>query len=213
MADVDVAIGIGRAIVEDELFAARAGRRGAGHRRPSACHFARMRRLLFGQAGLHGEIGLRQEDGGAIIGEGHDEPASRGRAPAFLPLSPCGRGRLARQRGGVRGAGARSPLTPGRACAVSRPLPQGEREVRGPPLPPPHPLQSALSAPPAHRSFISGRRYATSSTSMHLAVQIALPVHASRFRAARPAVRSSGGCRDWRRHRRACRRAARTSTA
>ena len=66
MADVHVAIGVGRAIVKDELFTARAGfAHGAVN-----VHFLPARqyaRLLLGQAGLHGEIGLRQEDGVSIV--------------------------------------------------------------------------------------------------------------------------------------------------
>ena len=42
MADVHVAIGIGRAVVEDELLAARARRRAAARTAPRACQRARM---------------------------------------------------------------------------------------------------------------------------------------------------------------------------
>ena len=66
MADVDVAIGIGRAIVEDELLAPPAG---LAERVIEANRFPARgnARLLLGEAGLHGEIGLRQEDGVPVI--------------------------------------------------------------------------------------------------------------------------------------------------
>ncbi len=66
MAHVDVAIGVGRAVMKDEFLAPRAG-------------FAQLlvellllparedTRLLLRQPGLHGEIGLRQEDGISVI--------------------------------------------------------------------------------------------------------------------------------------------------
>ena len=61
MAHVDVAIGVGRAVVEDEALACRRGLAQLlvelllGPARED-------RRLLGGEAGLHREIGLRQED-------------------------------------------------------------------------------------------------------------------------------------------------------
>ena len=75
VADVDVAIRIGRAIVEDEFFAARAGiAQGAVEILilPQICPARQNARLLLGEARLHGEIGLRQEDGGApvLLGRG-----------------------------------------------------------------------------------------------------------------------------------------------
>ena len=62
VAHVDVAVGIGRAIVEDELFAA--GALVAQRAVEVLVLPARQNaRLLLGKARLHGEIGLRQEDG------------------------------------------------------------------------------------------------------------------------------------------------------
>ena len=62
MADVDVAIGVGRAVVEDELLAP-----GAGLAQLAVevllLPAGEDRRLLLRQAGLHREVGLRQEDG------------------------------------------------------------------------------------------------------------------------------------------------------
>ena len=73
MADMHVAIGVRRAVMEDELFAPGAG-------------FAQFlvqllvlparqdTRLFLRQPRLHGEVGLRQEDGAFIVGLaiGHD---------------------------------------------------------------------------------------------------------------------------------------------
>ncbi len=66
MADMHVAIGVGRTIVEDELLAvgARLAQLLIQPVRFPACGNAR---LLLGEAGLHGEIGLRQEDGISVI--------------------------------------------------------------------------------------------------------------------------------------------------
>ncbi len=69
MADMHVAIRVGRAVMQDELLAP--GTRGARllvqpHRLPPRENA----RLLGGQAGLHREIGLRQEDGIAPIALG-----------------------------------------------------------------------------------------------------------------------------------------------
>ena len=66
MAHVDVAVGIGRAIVEDELLPAPA----SGAQRviePDLLPARGNARLLLGEAGLHGEIGLRQEDSVPVI--------------------------------------------------------------------------------------------------------------------------------------------------
>ena len=80
MADVDVAIGIGRAIVEDELLAASAGIAQGSieiHLLPAR----KDARLLLGKASLHGEIGLRQEDGVTVIAWfGHSLRALAGEA-------------------------------------------------------------------------------------------------------------------------------------
>ena len=66
MADVHVAIGIGRAIVEHELLTP--GTRLAQLLVQPAFNPARQNTgLLLGQARLHGEIGLRQEDGVSIV--------------------------------------------------------------------------------------------------------------------------------------------------
>ena len=66
VADVDVAIGIGRAIVEDEL-----RRAGAGFTELAVKVFrlppGEDGRLLLGEAGLHREVGLRQEDGASVV--------------------------------------------------------------------------------------------------------------------------------------------------
>jgi len=69
MADVDVAVGVGRAIVEDELLA-------PGTRRADlllhvgGLPFGEDHRLFQRQAGLHRKVGLGQEDSGAVIGLG-----------------------------------------------------------------------------------------------------------------------------------------------
>ena len=66
MADMHIAVGVRRAVMQNELFA------------PGACFAQALveafilpagqnARLLLGQAGLHGEIGLRQEDGVSIV--------------------------------------------------------------------------------------------------------------------------------------------------
>ncbi len=67
MADVDVAIGVRRPVVKDEFLAARP--------RPTELTikvirlpFGKDRRLFLRQAGLHRKVGLRQEDGGSVIG-------------------------------------------------------------------------------------------------------------------------------------------------
>ena len=66
MADVHVAIGVGRAVVEDELLAP--GARGANLAFEIGLQpFRQNQRLLLRQAGLHRKVGLGQEDGIAII--------------------------------------------------------------------------------------------------------------------------------------------------
>ena len=96
VAHVDIAIGIGRAIVEDELFAAPA--RGAqGVIEADLLPTRGNARLLLGEAGLHGEIGLRQEDGvpvvfcffGAVGIVGHSGCALRSRRASAQSLSIC----------------------------------------------------------------------------------------------------------------------------
>ncbi len=66
MADMHVAIGVGRAVVKDELVAALAGF--ANLRLQIALEpFRQNQRLLLRQAGLHRKVGLGQEDGVAVI--------------------------------------------------------------------------------------------------------------------------------------------------
>jgi hypothetical protein len=85
VADVDIAVGIGRAVVEDELLGASAGlaqllveafvlpaRQDAG--------------FLLGKAGLHGKIGLREEDSVSVVALlGHDRRALAGRGDSCKP--------------------------------------------------------------------------------------------------------------------------------
>ena len=66
VADVDVAIGVGRAVVEDELLAARA-RRAQLAVEVVLLPLGEDQRLLLRQAGLHRKVGLRQEDGAICI--------------------------------------------------------------------------------------------------------------------------------------------------
>ena len=67
MADMDVSIGVRRAVVEDEALGAGAGL--ADLTVEVALRPARENgRLLLREAGLHGKIGLRQEDRVAVIG-------------------------------------------------------------------------------------------------------------------------------------------------
>ena len=80
MADMHVAIGIGRAIMENELLRARAARPQLLIQ-PLVLPARKNARLLLGEAGLHREIGLRQEDGRTIVALfSHDR-----RALALLP--------------------------------------------------------------------------------------------------------------------------------
>jgi hypothetical protein len=67
MADVDVAVGVGRAVVEDELLAAFAR---AADLLVKAFGFPARGddRLLLRQPGFHRKVGARQEDGRAIVG-------------------------------------------------------------------------------------------------------------------------------------------------
>ena len=66
MADVHVAIGVGRAVVEDELVAALAGFANLPFQ-IALKPFRQNQRLLLRQAGLHRKVGLGQEDGVAVI--------------------------------------------------------------------------------------------------------------------------------------------------
>ena len=66
MADVHVAIGVGRAVVEDELVAALAAFANLAFE-VALQPFRQNQRLLLRQAGLHREVGLGQEDGVAIV--------------------------------------------------------------------------------------------------------------------------------------------------
>src|SRR3546814_16201068 len=66
MADVHVAIGVGRAVVEDELVAAAARVTNLPFQ-IALEPFGENCRLLFRQAGLHRTDGLGQDDGVAII--------------------------------------------------------------------------------------------------------------------------------------------------
>ena len=67
MAHMDVAIGVGRAVMQDEALAARAGLAQLTVQivgRP----LRQNRRLLLRKAGLHRKVGRRQEDGVAVVG-------------------------------------------------------------------------------------------------------------------------------------------------
>ena len=87
MADVDVAVGVGRAVVEDELLAARARLRGPGRRGPPPAQRARIAGSFCGRPAFIGKSVLRQEDGRAVIGLGR----YRGRRPLAraLAVSSC----------------------------------------------------------------------------------------------------------------------------
>ena len=66
VADVHVAVGVGRAVVEDELFAALPlGAEALVEIQPLPAR--EPFRLRIGKSGLHREIGLRQEDGVAVV--------------------------------------------------------------------------------------------------------------------------------------------------
>ena len=66
MAHMDVAIGVGRAIVEDELLTTVA--RGAEFAvKVFGCPSGKDRGLLLRETGLHREVGLGQEDGVAPV--------------------------------------------------------------------------------------------------------------------------------------------------
>ena len=67
MADVDVAVGVGRAVVEDEFLPARA-RLADALVQTLALPPRKDRRLLLRQPGLHRKVGARKEDGRAVIG-------------------------------------------------------------------------------------------------------------------------------------------------
>ena len=62
MADMHIAVGIGRAVMQDELFCT-AARFAQAAVKPFGFPARQNARLLLREAGLHGEIGLRQEDG------------------------------------------------------------------------------------------------------------------------------------------------------
>src|SRR5678809_417047 len=66
VADVDVAVGVGRAVVEDELLAPLAALSDALVQ-PFGFPTREDRRLLLRQPGLHRKVGARKEDGGAVI--------------------------------------------------------------------------------------------------------------------------------------------------
>ena len=71
VADVHVAVGVGRAIVEDELRPPGAGFTQLGVK-IGRLPYAENLRLALRQASFHRKVGFRQENGGAIIGRGHD---------------------------------------------------------------------------------------------------------------------------------------------
>src|SRR5258708_2226939 len=83
MADVDVAVGVGRAVVEDELLAPRTCLADELVK-PLGLPARRDRRLLLRQPGLHRKVGARQEDGRSVIclgglgGVGHYAPGLSG---------------------------------------------------------------------------------------------------------------------------------------
>ncbi len=90
MADMHVAIGIGRAIVEDELFAAPAAL-AQPFIQPGRLPFGENRRFLLRQAGFHRKVGFRQEHGVAPValavgGVAHRFTRLEFRAP---PHNPC----------------------------------------------------------------------------------------------------------------------------
>ena len=77
MADMEVAVGVGRAVMQDELGPALA----LGAQALEQVHVGpalQQLRLLLGQAGAHGEVGLGQENAGFIVGC-HDELSAFGR--------------------------------------------------------------------------------------------------------------------------------------
>jgi len=79
VADVDVAIGVGRAVVGDELGPAGAA---APHLPVQILRLPprQDRRLLLRQPGLHRKVGARQEDGRAVVGlSGHISVRHRAR--------------------------------------------------------------------------------------------------------------------------------------
>jgi hypothetical protein len=71
MADMEVAVGVGRAVMQDELGPALA----LGAQALEQVHVGpalQQLRLLLGQAGAHREVGLGQENAGFVVGC-HDE--------------------------------------------------------------------------------------------------------------------------------------------
>src|SRR5690606_40858148 len=83
MADVHVAVGVRRAVVEDELLAPRAA---FAHPLVQPLGFPAREdpRLLLRKAGLHGEIGLRQEDRVSVIALFAHKSARLSRGGRFL---------------------------------------------------------------------------------------------------------------------------------
>ncbi len=164
VADVHVPVRIGGAVVIDEFFPALT--RGAQLRiKVRRLPFGQDLRFLLRQAGLHRKVGLGQENGGAIIGRAHDGPAlgeAGGAVTRHERSSPLW-GRCPQGGGGSKDRACRPP--PSR---FARHLPQRGRIYW------PRSTRFALSASSAicafsassPGSFISGRRYATSSTPM-----------------------------------------------
>src|SRR3569623_3210548 len=97
MAHVEVAIGVGRAVVEDEALGA-----GALLAQPvvlaDLAPARQNRRLLGGETGFHRKVGHRQEHGVTVIGGGcggigHRWPALRREMAGLKPLSLWKRGK------------------------------------------------------------------------------------------------------------------------
>ena len=145
MADMHVAIGVGRAVVEDEFLAARAG---VAHLlvQPRLFPARQDARLLLRQAGFHGKIGLRQEDRVLVIALG-----AVGFAHRLAPLGHSGR-RIKPRVSWLRDGGLlprprhRAGPGCGRRCA-------GTGRGRSPRRPPPiHSRYSSTESLPAVRA-------------------------------------------------------------
>src|SRR6185437_16770429 len=150
MPDVHVAIGVGRAVVEDELLAP-LPRLADALVKPLALPPLEDRRLLLRQAGLHRKVGLGKEDGRSVIGlggsVGHVRAALAGEVRDANFLAPPYR--QSRWGGG--------PLNEDSMVEGSAPNPSATRLRRAVPLP-------SLPAREERQGSASNRRALASSS-------------------------------------------------